>query len=105
MIYSVWNQAAGHYDHYEDNAPDDRANAPAPRHLGRSDTLGLTPEEAAWPLPLGARKVGSGPTAMGRIARLRGTSTASSLSGFEVPVPLLALAAIWGLTFFVWRKR
>lgn len=103
MIYSVWNQAAGLYDHYEDGAADARANAPAPRHLRRSDTLGLTPDEAAWPLPLGARKIGSGPTAMGRVAK-RGAAPVP-LSGFDVPVPLVALAAIWAVTFYVWRKR
>jgi len=105
VIYSVWNQAARLYDHYEDGAPDERANAAAPRHLGRADTLGFTPDEAAWPLPFGARKIGSGPTAVGRVARRRGAGAVPALSGFEVPMPLVALAAIWGLTYFVWRKR
>ena len=105
MIYSVWNQAARLYDYYEDGTPDARANAPAPRHLGRVDTLGHTPDEAAWPLPFGARRTGSGPTAKGRVARRRGGAAPAALSGFEVPTPLVALAAIWALTFYVWRDR
>jgi hypothetical protein len=106
VIYSVWNQAGGRYDYFEDRTPDDRANAPAPKHLKQSATLGLAPEEAMWPLPSGAKRKGSGDKPVGRIARRgNGGALGDDLGGFEVSTPIVALLAIWGVTWYLWRQR
>lgn len=68
MNYSVWNNGTRKYDYFTaPGTPEIHAGAP-PRVRG-SD-LGATPEQAAWPLPLGARRVGSGELPRGRIASL-----------------------------------
>jgi len=66
MKYSVWNNAARRYDYYTAKGNNEiHAGAP-PR--ASSFALGSTPEQAAWPLPAGAVKVGSGDVPEGRIA-------------------------------------
>lgn len=101
MRYSVWNQAHKRYDYYEalGTAGEPTANVPAPKHL-RSKTLGITPEEAAWPLPADARKIGAGPLPMGRIARRGGGSALGSAeeSSSMVSIALLGIAA-----YVLWR--
>jgi hypothetical protein len=67
VIYSVWNQGAGRFDYFEDGVPNAKANAPKPSHLV-SRELGSTVDQAAWPLPAGARRTGSGSVAIGRVA-------------------------------------
>lgn len=67
LIYSVWNQGRRGYDYYETAALAERANAESPRHL-RSGPLGTVPTAAAWPLPPGAKLIGHGASARGRIA-------------------------------------
>ena len=71
MIYSCWNQGKGAYDYYEDAARQESLNAPSPKHL-RSSSLGATVDQASWPLPAGARYVGSGAAAVGRVASRTG---------------------------------
>lgn len=66
MRYSVWNHRSRSYDYYD--APHDggvHAGAP-PR--ASSSSLGATPDQAAWPLPAMAIRVGSGDVPQGRIA-------------------------------------
>lgn len=77
MIYSVWNQGKGSYDYYQSPDVQYKANTPKPSHL-RATKLGLTVNQAAWPLPGGSRMVGSGPYAKGRIASLAGDSAMDS---------------------------
>lgn len=74
MIYSVWNQGRGLYDYFQTSEVQDVANAPRPTHL-RSTKLGLTPTQAAWPLPAGAKRIGSGEFARGRVASTGGGQT------------------------------
>lgn len=77
MIYSVWNQATRRYDYYK--APSSTAtHAGKPAHLSglaaavTDQRMGSTPEDAAWPLPPGAQKVGAGDRAIGQVATLGG---------------------------------
>lgn len=98
MLYSVWNQGAGGFDYYEAPGVEGKVNVPKPTHL-RSRTLGSTPTQAAWPLPAGARKVGSGEVARGRVAAIGG---GLSLSGVEDSSMLtIGLLLLSGL--LLWR--
>lgn len=73
MKYSVWNNATRRYDYYQAQGNAEiHAGAP-PRSSGYA--LGATPEQAAWPLPAGAVKVGSGEVPEGRIASTEKTFT------------------------------
>jgi len=87
MIYSVWNYGTRQYDYY-------KAGVAGPIHAGTapkaivSSPLGATPEQAAWPVPVGAVKVGSGTQARGRIASFGDVSTTSSMM-----IPLVAIVA------------
>lgn len=87
MIYSLWDPALRAYRYFETSEPEDSHARPA--HL-RPDRLGLAPEQAGWPLPPGARPVGSGALAKGRLA---------GLAGMPTPVPWTALAAVAALAW------
>lgn len=109
MIYSVWNQAALVYNYYEGPAAADKANAPTPRHLHETK-LGMTVAQASWPLPAGARLVGSGAVARGRVASAPG----AALSGFFDPIgmlgtiitsPLLMVGVAVGVGYIIWRRQ
>lgn len=101
MIYSVWNQSAGVWDYYETYERRMKANEPSPKHLRPAHKLGMTPQEASWPLPIEARPVGSGPYPKGRIAH----PTGGQLSGFlGFDTQLLRWAALGAAGFFLWRK-
>lgn len=98
MRYSVWNPAARAFDYYESAAVPLTTNAPKPDHL-RSRTLGSTVEQAAWPLPSDAVKVGAGDVAMGRIAvtpaaRRAALGAADGASGLVKAVALLGAGAL-----------
>jgi hypothetical protein len=67
MIYSAWDHAERRYDYYRTPEKSARTQAPKPSHL-RSQSLGMTPEQAAWPLPASARLVGHGKYPKGMIA-------------------------------------
>ena len=94
MKFSVWNQPAKQYDYYmaPGAAGENTANVPAPKHL-KQRTLGLSPEQASWPLPKNAHKIGTGPTPIGRIAH-----PSAPLSGVPegntMTIALLGLAAV-----------
>lgn len=123
MIYSVWNQGAWKYDYYESRQTQDTANAPAPRHMigvAGAAQVGLSPDQAAWPLPPDAVKVSSGEHARGRIARRFGLMPAPTgglsghlagrvdgLSGIPIveDVPLAGLLAAAGLAAWWWTKK
>jgi hypothetical protein len=81
MKYSVWDNAARRYSYYE--APGDTGiHAGAPPRAS-SNQLGATPEQAAWPLPPGATKVGSGEMPEGRIA------STSVVHGIDLPKSIM----------------
>lgn len=97
MMYSVWNQGAGVFDYYEDSRTQDTLNAPMPAHVGHR-TLGLTVDQAAWPLPADARKVGEGGVAIGRVASRASSRALGDVIGTSNPLVkaglLLAAAAL-----------
>ena len=102
MIYSVWNQGRGVYDYYQTPEVQEVANAPRPDHL-RQTQLGLTPGQAAWPLPAGAQKIGSGEFARGRVA---GTGGVTVLSGFGVESLFdIRVAAVAVVAWLLWKNR
>lgn len=84
MRYSVWNSETRAYDYYEAQG-DAGIHAGAPPRAA-SSSLGATPDQAAWPLPEGARRVGAGEMPQGRIASLDGGS-------FQLDIPQ---ALFWG---------
>ena len=92
MIYSVWDHGNRRYDYYQTAERSSRVNAPTPKHFSNVHELGMAPEEAAWPLPSGAKFVGSGKTPKGMIAERGG----ASLGFFELrnPLHLLLLGAL-----------
>lgn len=99
MIYSVYNYKTRTYDYFEGTgATGSHAGTPPSPLL--SNELGMTPEQASWKLPAGARKVGSGPVARGRIAQTAGIAMGDiSLPSLAVPL------AIGAAALYFWRKR
>lgn len=101
-MYSVWEQALGAFRYYEDGRPQATLNADAPTHLA-SRALGSTVDQAAWPLPSGAREVGVGPTPIGRIAARRGYG--APLDGvLEGDGALLKAGLLAGAALLLWRE-
>ena len=99
ITYSVWNYGTQRYDYYA--APGDHpTHAGAPPSRG-STRLGASPEQAAWPLPAGAKKIGSGDFAKGRIAS---TSAGGGLGGVELSDPV-AVGAMAVLAYVIWKNR
>lgn len=98
MRYSVWNQRAGMFDYYEGGVEQDKLNTPKPSHIGARN-LGSTIDQAAWPLPAGARKIGAGPVAVGRVAS-RSSGGAGLGDIFESPQRIAILAAF---LYVAWR--
>lgn len=67
MMYSVWDHADRSYKYYRTPDNDAATSSPKPAHL-KATALGLSPEQAAWPLPFNARPVGKGKYPKGFIA-------------------------------------
>lgn len=91
-VYSVYNYGSKSYDYYDDGQPAPTHAGPPP--IAPMGGIGETPESAAWRLPLGARKVGSGDLPRGKIASLGGTDTAGDLG---------KLAVIAGVGYLIWK--
>jgi len=96
MMYSVWNARSRRFDYYR-TAEVGGVHAPTPRHIPGGGALGATPEEAAWPLPPGAMKVGSGELAVGRIATLGG------FAAKQIPTIAVAVLAVMA-TWYVYKR-
>lgn len=95
MKYSVWNTGTRAYDYYE--APGGTAtHAGAPPRASTRE-LGATPEQAAWPLPSAAVKVGAGEMPQGRIA----SSLAGDDSIFNIDLKQSVIYAAIG--YLAWR--
>ncbi len=105
MIYSVWNQAARAFDHFESPTVTHRAAAPRPAHLRSTSKVGTHPEAAAWPLPSDAKRVGRGPTPKGFVAsRSSGLGALGSLP-FDLTGPnLIILGVVAFLAYQHWWK-
>ncbi|MCC7024570.1 MAG: hypothetical protein IT338_17215 [Thermomicrobiales bacterium] len=98
MRYSVWNPGQRQFDYYDAAGDDVGAHAPKPTHL-RARALGSTVEQAAWPLPAGARFVGTGVHAQGRVAIDRAGALGASDDGGGlglVKIGLLVAAGVVG---------
>jgi len=94
MIYSVFDHNRGVYDYYEGAGPGGtHAGSPALSPT-RSQDVGKAPVHAAWRLPPGAKRVGSGEFPQGSIASLSGVDSASG------GIPFLGYAAI---AYLAWR--
>lgn len=87
MRYSVWNSGRRAFDYYESASTPAVTNAPKPDHL-TSRALGATVEQAAWPLPDDAIRVGQGEQAIGMIAVTK-HQRMRALSGDQAPRSLL----------------
>ena len=92
-IYSVYRYGTKSYDYYDDGKPaPTHASSPKSFSLGG---IGESPDAAAWKLPIGAKKIGSGEMPRGRIA----SSGLGSFSGGDgVKLAGLGLAA-----YLAWR--
>lgn len=99
MNYSVWNQGAGRFDYYATAKAQREVNTEPPGHLRGGRQLGSTPEEAAWPLPAGAKRIGQGAMARGRIAS-RGRR---SLGGVDVDPGMLKIGMLGLSAYLVWK--
>jgi len=101
-MFSVWNQGKRSWDYYENGEPDARANAPVPKHT-KTERLGMTPDELAWPLPANARYVGTGPNARGRVAVRKGLGSLSGFAGADSIASLAFLGVASGA--LIWWAR
>lgn len=90
-MFSVWNQARGGFDYYQDGRAQATLNAERPSHL-KARTLGSTVEQAAWPLPSDAKLVGHGDVPIGRIAAVGGRALGASDESSWLRVGLLLAA-------------
>lgn len=99
MIVSQWNQGLGAFDYFEGAHEQQELNTEKPKHLV-SRTLGATVDQAAWPMPAGMRKIGSGPDAIGRVA----TSKRAGALGDSVGDMSLVKAGLLGLSaYLIWK--
>jgi len=100
MIYSVWDHGERRYSYYKTPVKETSAHAAKPKHLAKSGKLGTSPEDAAWPLPSGARLVGHGKYPKGQIA----TTSQKSLAGcVGVDRQFFKTALIAAIGYAVWR--
>lgn len=101
MIYSVYDHRSKHYDYFEDGRSEGtHAGTPAAVASGK---IGVVPEAAAWRLPMGARKIGSGPFARGHVAS-RG---APALAGIDTiwSTNAVVMIGIGYLAYLALRRR
>jgi len=100
--YSVWNYGTRAYDYY--TAPGaSETHAGAPKIRG-SSALGAAPDQAAWPLPAGARHIGSGPLPKGRVATKDGGIPLPVLGAVDLSDPV-TVGAVIVLSFLAYKNR
>lgn len=98
MIYSVYDHNRRVYDYYEGDGPRGTHAGAPPAPLFTSD-IGATVEQAAWKVPPGSRKIGSGDLPKGRIAAMGGIGDIS-IGGKS----LSTIAVYGGLAYVLWRS-
>lgn len=91
MRYSVYNYGTKSYDYYD--GPSDGATHAGTPPLISFGGIGAAPDAAAWKLPIGVVKAGSGELPQGRVASLGGVS-----SGDGLRLGMIALSA-----YLAWR--
>jgi hypothetical protein len=95
VIYSVWSYPKKEYSYYEGGSPSGTHAGAPPAPMTRGE-IGAVPEAATWRLPMGARRVGSGPMPRGRIATISGVALGD--------IGELAGVGIWiGVAYLAWR--
>lgn len=93
-LFSVYNYNTKVYDYYEGRGPGGTHAGTPPVSGGHA--LGATPEQAAWRVPPGAVKIGSGPLPRGRIATRGGVAALSGMGdGARWGVLAVGLLAAW----------
>lgn len=104
MIYSVYNYATKLYTYYE-FAHKIGAHAPKPpRGPAVKPGMGVLPEQAAWSVPFGAKRVGEGPIPRGRVAA-SSTGLGMGMGGITDTSNLLGLAALGYIGWLVYKKK
>lgn len=98
IIYSVWSYPLRAYEYYEAGF-DGRIHSGTPPKARGAEAMGATPEQAAWKLPAGARKVGQGPVPKGKIASMGDAPGAESSWDWKV------FAGIAAIVYFATRRR
>jgi hypothetical protein len=97
MIYSVYDHDRKVYDYYEGQGPRGTHATAPPVPLSQGQ-LGATSSQAAWKVPPGSRKIGSGDLPRGRIAAMGG------LGDIMIGDNSLARIAVFGvLGYIAWR--
>lgn len=104
MIYSVYVPGSRSYEYYESAEPQSATHVGAPAKSIMAGVLGATPEQAAWTLPLSAKRIGTGVVPRGRIAAR--PSLVPFAGELWQDAGKLELAAIVGIAaYFWWRNR
>lgn len=101
MIYSVWNQGSRSYDYYENSDVQKSANTPMPSHIA-SPPLGATIDQAAWPLPPNAVKIGSGEFAKGRVASRGGNLL--PMGAFNMDSNTAVMIGLGVAAYLLWKN-
>lgn len=105
MIYSVWHQPQGVFRYFDDGVPQAHLNVEKPTHL-RERALGSTIDQAAWPLPAGAREIGSGAVPVGRVASMSGQALGDDVdTASTTKAVMLAIAGIVAWKVLSRKKR
>jgi hypothetical protein len=81
VIYSIYNYGTRSYDYYQGGEVGGTHAPIPPKGKGGVPGMGLTADAAAWPLPAGAKKIGTGAEARGRIAKI--TSSVGALGDIQ----------------------
>lgn len=103
-MFSVWDHANRVYKYYESPEASAATSAPKPAHL-RSATLGMSPEEAAWPLPSNAKFVGRGKYPRGQIASTQSSGNGLGMIDFT-PGNMFLFGVVGFMTWrFLQRRR
>jgi hypothetical protein len=103
MLYSVYSYPKQAYDYYQAHDAGRKTHAGTPPRARGSTAVGSTPEQSAWPLPLGAKLVGSGPTPKGRIASMGDVSSSSLTSFVSDNLTMLVVGGV--LAWHFWGKK
>lgn len=97
MIYSVYDPDTKLYTYYEGSGPRGTHATAPPVPLG-STQLGATVTQAAWKVPPGSKKVGTGELPIGRVAAMGGIGDIA-IGGFSAG--RLALYGV--IAYLAWR--
>jgi hypothetical protein len=99
VIYSVYNYDRREYDYFDAPGPKGTHAEAPPKPLLAPTSMGVAPEAATWKLPIGAKRIGSGPMPKGRVA-----SSGGGALGGVVPegatVPIAIGLVILAMRFF-----